>query len=127
MILPLGAVIWAAVEKSPGFTPEGLIAEIRRNSNYSTADWRALLSSEPLNPSDNVAVTHGSGRGGSLRRADANRQNGPAFLEADTAIQPDPDRLTDYQIHAGQRQGVWPSSSEITTAMLERCKTPPTP
>ena len=27
-ILPLGAVIWAAVEKSPGFTPEGLIAEI---------------------------------------------------------------------------------------------------
>jgi hypothetical protein len=25
-ILPLGAVIWAAVEKSPGFNPEGLIA-----------------------------------------------------------------------------------------------------
>lgn len=27
-ILPLGAVVWAAVEKSPGVTPEGLIAEI---------------------------------------------------------------------------------------------------
>ena len=51
---------------------------------------------------------------------------GLLFLEAGTAIQPDPDRLTDYQIHAGQRQGVWPSSSEITTAMLERYKTPPT-
>ena len=37
-ILPLGAVIWAAVEKSPGFTPEGLIAEIRRNANYPAAD-----------------------------------------------------------------------------------------
>jgi hypothetical protein len=37
-ILSLGAVIWAAVEKSPGFTPEGLIAEIRRNSNYPAAD-----------------------------------------------------------------------------------------
>jgi len=24
-ILSLGAVIWAAVEKSPGFTPEGLL------------------------------------------------------------------------------------------------------
>ena len=36
-ILPLGAVIWAAVEKSPGFTPEGLIAEIRRNSLYPAA------------------------------------------------------------------------------------------
>ena len=28
-ILPVGAVVWAAVEKSPGYTPEGLIAEIR--------------------------------------------------------------------------------------------------
>lgn len=37
-ILPLGAVIWAAVEKSPGFTPEGLIAEIRRNANYPAAE-----------------------------------------------------------------------------------------
>jgi hypothetical protein len=37
-ILPLCAVIWAAVEKSPGFTPEGLIAEIRRNANYPAAD-----------------------------------------------------------------------------------------
>ncbi len=49
-ILSLGAVIWAAVEKAPGFTPEGLIAEIRRNSNYPVADWRALMSSEPLDP-----------------------------------------------------------------------------
>ena len=30
-ILSLGAIIWAAVEKAPGFTGEGLIAEIRRN------------------------------------------------------------------------------------------------
>ena len=49
-ILPLGAVIWAAVEKSPGFTPEGLVAEIRRNGNYPAAEWRALQSSEPLDP-----------------------------------------------------------------------------
>jgi hypothetical protein len=32
-ILPLGAVIWAAVEKAPGFTPEGLIAEMQRNAS----------------------------------------------------------------------------------------------
>jgi hypothetical protein len=51
-IMPLGAAIWAAVEKSPGFTPEGLIAEIRRNANYPAAEWRALQSSEPLDPKD---------------------------------------------------------------------------
>jgi len=49
-ILPLGAVIWAAVEKAPGFTPEGLIAEIRRNINHPAAEWRALVSTEPLDP-----------------------------------------------------------------------------
>ena len=47
-ILPLGAVVWAAVEKSPGFTPEGLIAEIRRNLNYPRAEWQKLISSAPL-------------------------------------------------------------------------------
>jgi hypothetical protein len=34
-VLPLGAIVWAAVDKSPGFTPEGLIAEIRRNARHS--------------------------------------------------------------------------------------------
>jgi hypothetical protein len=51
-ILPLGAVIWAAVDKSPGFTPEGWIAEIRRNAHYPAADWRAVLTEEPLDPQD---------------------------------------------------------------------------
>ena len=54
-ILPLGAVIWAAVEKAPGFTPEGLIAEIRRNSHYPEAEWRALQSTAPLDPKDIMA------------------------------------------------------------------------
>ena len=54
-ILTLGPLIWAAVEKAPGFTPEGLIAEIRRNSNYSASEWRALSSSEPLEPKDIMA------------------------------------------------------------------------
>src|SRR5258708_26932376 len=54
-ILPFGAAVWAAAEKSPGFTPEGLIAEIRRNANYPAAEWRALQSSEPLDPKDITA------------------------------------------------------------------------
>ena len=49
-ILPLGAVIWAAVDKAHGFTPEGLIAEIRRNSNYPAAEWRSVTTAEPLDP-----------------------------------------------------------------------------
>jgi len=33
-ILPLGAVVWASVGKTWGFTPEGVINEIRRTARY---------------------------------------------------------------------------------------------
>jgi hypothetical protein len=36
--LPLGAVVWAASAKDPGLSPEGIIAEIRRNGRYQQAD-----------------------------------------------------------------------------------------
>jgi hypothetical protein len=120
-ILPLGAVVWAAVEKSPGFTPEGLIAEIRRNANYPVAEWRALQMSEPIDPQ---AIM------GRLREAlDAAEafvarmptdKLGLLFLKGDKVVQPDRDLLPDYPTHAGRRRGHWPSNSEITAAMFER-------
>ena len=120
-ILPLGAVVWAAVEKSPGFTPEGLIAEIRRNSNYPAPEWKRLASSEPLDPKVVTARVRAA-----LDEAEAfvnrmpSESAGLLFLKADKVVQPDPDRLGEYQTHAGARRGHWPSSSEIAAAMLER-------
>jgi hypothetical protein len=125
-ILSLGAVIWAAVEKSPGFTPEGLIAEIRRNANYPAADWRALLSAEPIDPKDITTRLRSA-----LDEAEAfvtrmpTEKMGLLFLKDGHVVQPDPARLPDYQTHAGQRRGQWPSSPEITAAMFERYRKPP--
>ena len=125
-ILPLGAVVWAAVEKSPGFTPEGLIAEIRRNANYPRLEWLNLSSSEPLDPKDIMRRLRGA-----LDEAEAfvtrmpTDKAGLLFLKNGEAMQPNPDRLEDYQTHAGQRRGQWPGSAEITSAMLERYKKPP--
>lgn len=127
-ILPLGAVIWAAAEKSPGFTPEGLIAEIRRNSNYPQAEWRALRSSEPLDPKVITARLRAV-----LDEAEAfvarmpTDKLGLLFLQAGRVVQPDPDRLDDYPTHAGQRRGHWPSSPEIAAAMVERYNQKPSP
>lgn len=126
-ILPLGAVVWAAVEKSPGFTPEGLIAEIRRNSNYPKAEWLTLLSSEPLDPTDILQRLRRA-----LDEAEAfvvqmpTDKAGLLFLEGGQVVQPDPSRLEAYQTHAGQRRGHWPTSAEISAAMFERYKKPPT-
>jgi hypothetical protein len=127
-ILTLGAVVWAAVEKSPGFTPEGLIAEIRRSSNYPRTEWLKLSSSEPLDPK------HIMGRlREALEEAEAfvsqmpTGKAGLLFLKEGHVAQPDPSRLHEYQTHAGQRRGGWPTSAEISTAMFERYTKPPTP
>lgn len=120
-ILPLGAVVWAAVEKSPGYTPEGLIAEIRRNANYPAAEWRALASTEPIDPVATMTKLRSA-----LDDAEAfvarmpTEKIGLLFLQAGKVVQPDPDRLDSYQTHAGQPRGQWPTSADIASAMLER-------
>jgi hypothetical protein len=124
-ILPLGAVIWAAVEKSPGSTPEGLIAEIRRNSNYPAAEWRELSSSEPIDPKDILSRLRGAlDEAEQFVLATPTARIGLLFLKDGQVVQPDPARLDEYQTHAGQRRGQCPSSPEITAAMLERYKSP---
>src|SRR6266851_204405 len=105
-ILPLGAVIWAAVDKSPGFTPEGLIAEIRRNAHYPAADWRAVLMEEPMDPQDISTRLRVA-----LDEAEAfvvwmpTDKMGLLFLQDGKVVQPAPYHLEAYATHAGQRRG----------------------
>ena len=122
-ILPLGPVIWAAVDKMPGFTPEGMISEIRRNSKYSKLDWADLKSTEPLDP---IAIY--SKLRAALDSAEAFVQQMPTshvgllFLKDNKVVQPDPAALDQYQTHTGQRRGHWPSNAEIESAMLDHYK-----
>lgn len=129
-VLPLGAVIWAAVEKAPGYTPEGLIAEIRRNVvRYREVDLRAVPSNEVLDPK----MFHSRLRV-MLDEAEAfvslmpTEKIGLLFLKNGKVVQPDPDHLEDYITHSGTQRGHWPTSTDISAAMLERYKKkPPTP
>jgi len=120
-ILPLGAVIWAAVEKAPGFTPEGLINEIRRNARYTAADFQRIASKPPI---DAGAVMRRLREALDTAEALVARMPtdkiGLLFLEEGKIVQPDPHRLEAYMTHAGRRQGHWPTSSEIGGAMLDR-------
>ena len=120
-ILPLGAVVWAAVGKSLGFTPEGLVNEVRRLAHYTEADFRRLASDPPVDPAATMTRLRQV-----LAAADSfvarmpTDKAGLLFLQASNVVQPDPDRLDTYQAHAGQRRGQWPSSPDITAAMFER-------
>ncbi len=47
---------------------------------------------------------------------------GVVFLERGKAVQPDLATLEKYRRHGGAQGGVWPSSAEISSAMLGRYK-----
>ena len=47
---------------------------------------------------------------------------GVLFLEGGRPVQPNLEELEKYQRHAGAPGGVWPSSPETSSAMLERYK-----
>ena len=119
-ILPLGAIVWAAVDKSPGFTPEAMIAEIRRNSRYSSAEWGELETEAPIDPAQVLSKLRAA-----LDEAEEfvirmpSEKIGLLFLENGEIVQPDPDRLDQYHTHAGQRRGHWPSSADIESEMLK--------
>lgn len=126
-ILPLGAVVWASVGKTLGFTPEGIINEIRRTARYTEADFRRVASDPPVDPAATMTRLREV-----LSEAEAfvtcmpTEKAGLLFLKNGQVVQPDPERLPDYQTHGGQRRGQWPSSAEISTAMLEHYNKPPT-
>ena len=127
-ILPLGAVVWASVGKALGFTPEGVINEIRRTASYTEADFKRVASDPPIDPAATMTRLREI-----LSEAEAfvtrmpTDKAGLLFLKDGHVVQPDPARLQDYQTHAGQRRGQWPSSLEISTAMVERYSNPPEP
>lgn len=119
-ILPLSALVWASVEKSPGFTPEGLIAEVRRNLLHSASAWEEVAANEPLDPK---AITNKVRVALDVAEAFAARMPtdamGSLFLNSDgRVVEPDPARLSDYVVHRGERRGHWPTSPEITQAMF---------
>lgn len=98
-----------------------MIAEIRRNSNYPAAEWRALPASEPIDAADMLRRLRKA-----LEEAETfvsrmpTDKMGLLFIQDGLVLQPEPDALATYQVHAGRRQGHWPSNPEITAAMLER-------
>jgi hypothetical protein len=119
--LPLGAVIWAAVGKDLGYSPESLIAEIRRNARYRADEYAALPMSAPIDAGDVARRLRSAlSEAEEFVRAMPVGKEGLLFLRDGEAVQPDPVRLTLYKQLAGRRYSIWPGSSEIGSAMLER-------
>jgi len=122
-ILPLGAAICAAVGRFPGQSPEEMLADITRHSRFTAEEFRVLATERPIDVPDLHrrirSMIDEAERFISRIPSDA---VGVVFLERGKAVQPDLDALETYQRHTGAPGGVWPSSPEISSAMLERYK-----
>jgi hypothetical protein len=118
--LPLGAIAWAAVAKYPGFTPEGLLAEIRRTARYQQADYDRLASEAPVDAGRmSRMLLQALGAADAFVRAMPSGKEGMLFIEEGRPVQPDPAHLDRYIEHAARRRGHWPGSSQIASAMLD--------
>jgi hypothetical protein len=120
-ILLLGAVICAAVGRFPGQSPEEMLADITLHSRFTAEEFRVLATERPID----VPGLHR--RIGSMIE-DAARfisripsdAVGFVFLAGEKPVQHDVEALEGYQRRAGAPGGVWPSTPEISSAMLER-------
>jgi hypothetical protein len=120
-ILPLGAVVCAAVGKFPGVTPEEMLAEIVRHSRFTAEEFQALATEGPVD----VPGLHRRIRG-MIEDAETfiaklpSDAVGVIFMDGERPVQPDVNALHQYQRNPGAARGFWPSSPEISRAMLER-------
>ncbi len=122
-ILPLGAVICAAVGRFPGQSPEEMLSDITRHSRFTAEEFAVLATAEPLD----FSQLHRRIRGmiddaESFIRMIPSDAVGLVFLARGKPVQPDLESLATYQRHAASSGGIWPSSPEISHAMLERYK-----
>lgn len=118
-LLPLGAIVWAAVNVAPGYTPEGLIAEVRRNARYPAEELRQIAAETPIDPAAvmrklRTALDEAEQFVGAMPSDLA----GLLFLQAGVPVQPDPAHLAAYVTHAPARRGHWPTDPGITVEML---------
>jgi hypothetical protein len=120
-MLPLGAVVCAALGRFPGQSPEGMLDDIRRHSRFSTDEFEAVSMNRPIDITDLLRRIHTM-----IESAEQfincipSEAVGIVFLKNGKAVQPNLDALETYQRHTGSVGGVWPSSQDISHAMLER-------
>jgi nucleotidyltransferase AbiEii toxin of type IV toxin-antitoxin system len=120
-ILPLGAVVCAAVGKFPGTTPEQMLAEITRHSRFTAEEFEALATEEPVDvPGLHRRIRSMIEDAESFIAKLPSDAVGVIFMDGEKPVQPDVSALDKYQRNPGAVRGFWPSSPEISRAMLER-------
>jgi hypothetical protein len=107
-ILPLGAVIAAAVGRFPGTTPEEMLAEISRHSRFTAEEFEALATQQPADArSLHRRIYHMLDHAEGFIAKLSSEAVEVVFLAGGSPVQPDVDVLNRYQRHSGAPGGLW--------------------
>lgn len=117
-VLPLSALVWAAVGKDPGFTPLSLVELLRRRGRHRPEDVARLNLAVPYDPARSKALWTEA-----LEDAEAFARSGPTdevgclYYSSETGDFAAPNRETDLDTaglvpHFGSPGGVLPRISE---------------
>ncbi|MES2860284.1 MAG: hypothetical protein V4701_02365 [Pseudomonadota bacterium] len=114
-LYPLGAVVWAAVGKDEGYSPELLLDTIPRLARYSDNDLEKVESRAPMTAADlsrrlKAAVADAA----TFIQTMPPQTVGSVFLLDGAIVQPDPSRLGDYQKLSPTPGGVWPIDPSLS-------------
>ena len=111
--------------KFPGFTPEEMLAEITRHSRFTIEEFQALATEQPIDvPRLHRRIHSMIEDAESFIARLPSDAVGVIFMEGERAVQPDVNTLDKYQRNPGAPSGFWPTSPEISRAMLERYGVP---
>ncbi|WP_158608738.1 nucleotidyl transferase AbiEii/AbiGii toxin family protein [Sinorhizobium meliloti] len=118
---PIAAAIWAAPAKDPGYTPERLIEDLRRNAVYRQDDFDRVMSESPID-ARHISIALKSILTQALEFANAMPPgyDGMAFVEDDQIVLPDVSRLDTYQTVTAERQAHWPTSPDINAETMAK-------
>ena len=109
-ILPLGALIWAAAGKDPGFTPNSIIEILKRRGKYRDEDFRGLNLAEPIDlqklKQEWLEILTKSEE---FINSRPSAEIGCLYYSPDQKIFIAPTRSDAYQLHYGKPGGVLPT------------------
>ena len=124
-ILPLGPLAWAASEKSPGFSPNAMIDRIRQQARHRAEDLDQIPTTHALSaPTLNLWLRRACDRAEIWLESVPRGTEAGLIVDKKTgrAIAPDFSSVnsSSWTVHKGATGGIWPTSSEITSAMIRR-------
>jgi hypothetical protein len=98
-----------------------MLADITRHSRFTADEFRVLATERPIDvPGFHRRIRSMLEDAARFVGRIPSDAVGFVFLAGEQPVQPDVEALERYQRQAGAPGGVWPSSPEISNAVLER-------